>query len=78
VKKAEAKARQTRTFGQGGYRPPASMPTGPAAKPQNIDDVVNQLKSGALFRQRRQATDTATTDKGKEKVRHHHDLLAVY
>jgi hypothetical protein len=53
-------------------RPPPGAPPGlpPGGKPQSIDDVVNQLRSGALFRQRRAAAGEAAPgdgDKAKDK-----------
>lgn len=81
MRKAELKARQNRQGGPPGSsmlrpplnaRPPPGAPPGlpPGGKPQSIDDVVNQLRSGALFRQRRAAAGEAAPgdgDKAKDK-----------
>lgn len=57
LRKAEAKNKQSRnTSAAKGFTPNDRSGGG---KPQNIDEVVNQLRSGALFLNRRIATDAA-------------------
>jgi len=68
VKKAEARARMNRAALNPRIRGVAGPPPPPDPKVQNIDEVVNQLRSGAFFRQRRkQAAANRENEKDKDK-----------